>query len=121
MYVGNDIVASAKDKSPDQVLEFFKYVVKQLREKFPETPITWLQISPSEKRWAAWDQVQQANTLIKQYCSSQTKLYYIEFQDAFLGSDGLPKKELYLSDKLHYNESGYKVWGNRIKNQIKET
>ncbi len=120
MYIGNDIVASAKDKSPDQVLELFKYVVKQLREKFPETPITWLQISPSEKRWAAWDQVQEANTLIKQYCSSQTKLYYIEFQDAFLGSDGLPKKELYLSDKLHYNESGYKVWGNRIKNQIKE-
>ena len=52
MYVGNDIVGSEKDKAPDQVLELFKYTVKVLREKFPVTPITWLAISPSEKRYA---------------------------------------------------------------------
>lgn len=118
MYVGNDIVVSEKDKSPDQVLELFKFIVQTIREKYPTIPITWLPISPSEKRWASWDKVQEANALIAQYCSTQKGLYYIPFHTHFLGTDGLPIKKLYREDKLHYNVEGYKVWGNAIKESV---
>ena len=120
MYVGNDIVAGEKDKSPDQVFELFKYVVKVVREKYPTMPISWLQISPSPKRWAVWDKVTEANNLIKAYCESNPNLYYIPSSDKFLGEDGKPITKYYRDDNLHYNEEGYRVWGKNIKDKVKE-
>ena len=119
-YVGNDITASEKDKSPIQVLELFKYVVQEIRVKYPQIPITWLQISPSEKRWSVWDNVQEANALIDQYCATQQNLFMIHFQDSFLGADGLPLTKYFRNDKLHYNDEGYRIWGAAIKNKVKE-
>jgi lysophospholipase L1-like esterase len=118
MYVGNDITAGEKDKAPDQVLEHFKYVVRQLRSRYPTMPITWLEISPSERRWAAWDRVQEANRLIREYCAGDPNLHVISFAGSFLGPDGTPIKSLYLSDKLHYNEEGYRVWGRSIRDRV---
>ena len=120
MYVGNDIVDSDKDKAPDQVFELFKYVVKVVREKYPTMPITWLQISPSPKRWRVWDKVTEANNLIKAYCESNPNLYYIPSSDKFLGEDGKPIAKYYRDDNLHYNEEGYKVWGKNISEKVKE-
>lgn len=119
MYVGNDIVAGEKDKAPDQVLEIFKYVVQEIRTLLPETPICWLAISPSEKRWAAWDRVQAANKLIKEFTLTQPNLYFIDAGSSFIGEDQLPIKSYYLDDKLHYNEKGYQVWGQTIRKSVK--
>jgi acetyl esterase/lipase/lysophospholipase L1-like esterase len=118
MYEGNDIVAGQRDKTPLQVLELFKYVVKTIREKYPDVPITWLQISPSERRWSVWNNVSAANMLISDYCKTNSGLYYIESAEKFLAPDAKPNSALYLSDKLHYNETGYTVWGNHIRRQV---
>lgn len=120
IYVGNDITASEKDKEPDQVLELYKYVVKTLREKFPTTPITWLAISPSIKRWSVWDKISQANNLIKTYSESQSNLCYVDAGTNFLNKDGSPDSKYYVDDKLHYNDEGYKLWGKSIKESVKK-
>ena len=83
-------------------------------------PITWLAISPSEKRWAKWAEVQQANEMIKSFSEANPNLYYIDAGNNFLGKDGNPISTLYRDDKLHYNEEGYKVWGKNICKQVKE-
>lgn len=118
IYVGNDITAGARDKSPEQVLQLFKYVVRTIRQRYPDMPITWLEISPSERRWAAWDRVREANRLIREYCKSTPGLHSINSASYFLGQDGTPTKSLYLPDKLHYNEDGYKVWGKAIRKEV---
>jgi lysophospholipase L1-like esterase/poly(3-hydroxybutyrate) depolymerase len=119
IYVGNDIVVSEKDKAPDQILELYKYVVQVVRQKYQKMPITFLAISPSEKRWASWDKVQEANALVKAYCASAPSLYFIDAGQSFLGEDGKPITSLYRDDKLHYNEEGYKVWGAAITKEVK--
>jgi lysophospholipase L1-like esterase len=118
IYVGNDITATERDKSPDQVLELYKYIVKTIREKYPTTPITWLAISPSEKRWSVWEKIQQANGLVKIYTDSQPNLFFIDAGQQFLGTDGKPNATLYRDDKLHYNDEGYKLWGKSIKESV---
>jgi len=100
-------------------LELYKYIVKCLRQKFPTIPITFLQISPNERRWAVWDKITCTNDLIKAYCASEPKLFYISSADQFLGKDGLPITKYFRDDKLHYNIEGYKVWGNHIKQLVK--
>ena len=120
IYVGNDITGTDKDKTPDQVLELYKYIVKVVREKYPSMPITFLAISPSEKRWAVWNQITETNNLVKAYTASEHDLYFIDAGSKFLGNDGKPMTNLYRDDKLHYNDEGYKVWGATIKQQVKE-
>ena len=120
IYVGNDIVASEKDKTPDQVLELYKYVVKTIREKYTSIPITWLQISPSERRWAVWDKITETNNLVKAFCNSEPNLFYISAADKFLGADGKPLTRYFRDDKLHYTEEGYQIWGNAIREEVKK-
>jgi lysophospholipase L1-like esterase len=81
-------------------------------------PITWLEISPSERRWSAWDRVQEANRLVREYCKTTPGLHSINSSSHFLGQDGTPIKSLYLSDKLHYNVDGYHHWGRAIRKQV---
>ncbi len=120
IYVGNDITGTEKDKTPDQVLELYKYVVKVVREKYPTIPITWLAISPSIKRWSVWDKISETNNLIKSYTASEPNLFFIDAGTAFLGKDGNPDAKYYVDDKLHYNEEGYKLWGMTIEKKVKE-
>lgn len=115
LYVGNDITGSEKDKTPIQVLELFKYVVKTIREKYPEIPIVWLQIAPSPKRWMVWNEVQAANRLIEAYCAEEYRLYTVNSSARYLGKDGKPLENLFVEDRLHYNEKGYQLWGKQIK------
>ncbi len=120
IYVGNDITANEKDKTPEQVLELYKYIVKIIRQKHRNVPITWLAISPSERRWSKWKEIQKANELIKTFCESNPNLHYIDSSNKFLGKDGQPITSLYRDDKLHYNEAGYIVWGRNIRRQVKK-
>ncbi len=117
-YVGNDIVAGPRDKTPLQVLELFKYIVSVIRQRYPSVPVTWLEISPSERRWKVWPQIQEANRMIKEFCDRTEGLHYVSSSNRFLGVDGKPDKSLYLDDNLHYNEDGYRIWGENIRKQV---
>lgn len=121
MYSGsNDLSVSSQDKSPLQILETYKYVVKMLRSKFPNTPIYYVSISPNERRWAVWDKIQETNELIKNYSSSKTNLYFVETASALLGADGKYQAQLHIEDKLHFNEKGYEIWTRIMRKSIAE-
>ena len=111
----NDITGSNQDKTPTQVLETFKFVVQKVRQKFPTIPIYYIAISPNERRWAVQDKVVEANDLFKNYCQNTPNLHFIETMQQLLGKDGKYQPELHISDKLHFNEKGYKIWTAIIK------
>jgi lysophospholipase L1-like esterase len=119
IYVGNDITGKDQDKSPDQVLALFKYVVKIIRNKYPIVPITWLAISPSIKRWLVWDKITEVNSLLKNYTLTQNNLYFIDAGNNFLNQQGTPNEKYFASDKLHYNTEGYILWGKSISASVK--
>lgn len=119
MYTGsNDISGSNGDKSPLQILECYKYIVKVIRIKYPKTPIYYIAISPNEKRWAVWDKIQEANQLIAEFSQTKPELYFIETAKELLGPDGKYQPNLYIDDKLHFNAKGYEIWTNIIQKSI---
>lgn len=120
LYVGNDIVGNNTDKTALQDLELVKYITGRIRAKYPTIPIFWNQISPSEKRWAVWDQISAANELIKQYCAQHPNLYYVTTAASYLDKDGKPISSLFRDDKLHYNDAGYAIWANQVKKVFKQ-
>jgi len=120
IFIANDITGDSKDKSPDEVLSLFKYMVKEIRDEFSETPLFWIQLTPTNARWKVWGKIKEANEKIKAYCKNSKSLYFVETEKEFLGKDGLPISEYFKEDKLHPNRNGYKVWARIIKKNLNE-
>lgn len=103
---GNDLNAG---QSPEQVLQDFQSYVETVRSRLPDVKIVYFSIQPSPARWSQCDKQKEANRLIEEYIEGKTNLVYVNAFDAFLTSDGKPREELFVADKLHHNDEGYKV------------
>jgi hypothetical protein len=120
LFVANDITGSNLDKSPEEVAFLFSKIVRIIRKTHPDTPVFWIEITPTVSRWKVWPEIQKANSLIKDICSSQRNLYFIKTDYAFLNEKGLPKDDLFREDKLHLTEKGYAVWTEIIKKELEK-
>ena len=118
LFVANDISGSDKDKSPEEVASLFKILLKTIRKSHPNTPVFWIEVTPCSSRWKVWPEIQKATALIRKECKNQKNTYTIRTDFAFLNSEGKPKDELFISDKLHLNPQGYAVWTEIIKKEL---
>src|SRR5436190_11748470 len=103
---GNDLNAG---KSPEQVFADFKEFVATIHSKLPETEIVFISLSPSIARWKQADKEKAVNAMVEEYVRKTPRLKYIETYSLPLGTDGQPRPELVVADKLHFNAEGYKL------------
>ena len=103
---GNDLWAG---KSAEQVFADYKDFVATVQAKLPETEIVFISLSPSIARWKQADKEKTLNAMVEQYTQGKPRLKYLETYPMVLGSDGQPRPELFVADKLHFNEKGYKL------------
>ena len=61
-----------------------------------------------------------ANKMIEAFCQQDERLVYIDVFRPMLGTDGQPRSELFLEDRLHMNAAGYALWTELIKPRLKE-
>ncbi|MDP6922803.1 MAG: GDSL-type esterase/lipase family protein [Lutibacter sp.] len=117
-FVANDISGSNDPEQPDvlpeEVLRLFKFFIKQLRKINPDVPVFQIEITPTNSRWQVWNQIAEANRLIKQYCAQEENLYFIATRDYFIGLDGKPDGSLFVEDQLHLNREGYRIWSRLV-------
>ena len=118
IFVANDITGNQTDKSPEDVAELFKDLLKIIRKSHSDTPVFWIEVTPTSSRWKAWPQIQESTRLIREICNSRKNTYSIRTDFAFLNEKGMPKDELFVADKLHLNTKGYEVWNGIIKNEL---
>ena len=113
---GNDLWSG---KSPEEVLVHFKEFVETIQARLPRTEITFISLSPSLARWAQAPRERKLNELIAAYVKGKSRLNYIETYDVPLGRDGKPRAELFVADKLHFNEAGYKLLAERVRHSLR--
>jgi len=104
---GNDMAGGKR--TPEQVFEDFKAFVAKTRAALPDTVIIYMGLVPTIRRWDEREKHQALNQLIKDYTATQKNMDYMAEWDQFLGSDGAPRPDLYISDGQHNNEEGYKI------------
>lgn len=107
----NDIHAG---KSPEQVASDFLAFAAKVHSRLPEVPIAFISMAGNPARWKEIEQVRAANALIKALCEADPKLTYINTAAAMLGSDGRPRPDIFMPDRLHMNAEGYKLWTHDI-------
>ena len=104
---GNDINGG---KTPEEVLADFKAFVAKVRATLPQTRISYIAIAGNPARWAQVEKVKAANGLIAEFTRTDPRLEFIDVFPHLLGTDGQPRTELFVADRLHMNEKGYAVW-----------
>ncbi len=118
LFIANDITGNVDDKSPREVDRLFHVVLNTIREKFPDTPVFWVAITPTALRWEVWPHIDKANRLIEESCLKNDNTYFIRTDFAFLNGSSLPREDLFLPDRLHLNAKGYEVWTEIIKKEL---
>ena len=120
IFIANDITGGESDKSPREVAELFRYLVKIIRKTHPDTPVFWIAVTPTASRWSVWDKIQEANTRISDICDDRDNTWFIRTDFAFLDANGKPRTELFIEDKLHLNRQGYAVWTEIVKKELEK-
>lgn len=97
-----------------QVLDNFRMLVEKVRYTFPKTKISVISIKPSPNRKGLSKKFVELNSMYKKYILSVKGGTYIDLYHPMLNQMGSIRSELYLSDGLHLNRLGYKIWSNEL-------
>lgn len=117
-YAGDNDIANGK--SAAEVSATFRALNEKIHAELPKTRVLFLAIKPSRSRWELIEVQREANRLIAAYADEQEELEFVDVATPLVGEDGLPREELFESDKLHLNAAGYEVW-NEIVGPLLET
>ena len=73
-------------------------------------PGTALKTCHNSGRWQLWESMVEVNGLVETWTETQPKVEYVDVATPMLGGDGTPRDELFVDDRLHLNEKGYRLW-----------
>lgn len=120
VFVANDIAGVEDDRTPREVYRLFKDLVKQVRKRNPGTPVCWIEVTPTPRRWHVSQQIRKAGGHIASYCDRNDDLHFISTFDQYTTPEGLPDSTLFRGDMLHLNRDGYLQWAGIIKTSLEE-
>ncbi len=118
IFVGNDVSGRATDRTAEAVAVDVRSIIRDIRGKFPETPIFFVAITPTASRWKVWRKTQAVNAALAEICSDHDHVHWIGTASHYLNEQGEPRKELFIGDQLHLNEVGYDLWAMIIKSRL---
>ncbi len=110
IYCGENDIAGSSTVNADTVFERFKILYGMIRSKFKKVPIAYISMKPSPSREKYLETMQKGNELIKSFMEKQKKAAYIDVYHSMYDADGKILTNIFLSDKLHMNAAGYKIW-----------
>ncbi len=107
-FAGTNDIASGR--SAETVFAHYKAFVGKVHAELPDTKIAFISITPAPSRWSMLNSFMRANEMIKHYSENNPNLMYIDAFDEFLNTEGGPRPELFVDDRLHMNPKGYEIW-----------
>lgn len=108
----NDLHAG---KTPAQVFGDFKALAESIRAELPGTGLYYIALSPTISRRSETAATARLNTMIRAYAARSPHCQYIDAWPVTLDARGNLRDDLFLPDKLHLNERGYKILAERIR------
>jgi hypothetical protein len=101
---GNDV---HNGRTPAQVLEDFRTFVERVHAKLPGVPIAYSSITPGPGRWDEAPRRRETNRVVREYVATRPDLKFVDLWDAMLTTDGQPREDLWVADRVHPNHAGY--------------
>lgn len=118
IYSGENDIATGT--SVEQTYDRFVTFYNNLRKGLPKANIVYISMKQSPSRMKFADNVNKANTMIKEYISKQKNAVFIDVNSKMLDSNGAPRPELFVEDMLHMKPEGYAIWIKEITPYLKK-
>lgn len=118
-----DTSAEAQAEAAKKVAADFETFAALVNEKLPGTPVIYIAIKPSTKRWNMWPAMKDANDRIAAWCEKNDGFYFADIGAPMLADveAGKPPADWWFkSDGLHLTQEGYDGWAKVIKPLLKE-
>ena len=118
IYCGENDVAYSDTVTGEMVFDRFKILFGMIREKLPDSKITYISMKPSPSRWHMADRMRDGNTLIREFLVTQKNTSFVNVWDDMLNDIGEPNSGIFLDDMLHMNSKGYVIWQKLIEPEL---
>lgn len=117
MYCGENDIANDSMVSGKTVFRRFKKLYNDVGRTLGPVPFVYISMKPSPSRWHLREKYIEGNRLIRRFLEKKgnARIRFVSVWEAMLGSDGKPKPEIFLSDNLHMNATGYAIWKKLIE------
>jgi len=107
------------DNSEADILEGVQAIVKQIRERLPDTKLILVSIFPRGATFSTQrGKILQVNQALAKLADGKM-VFYVDFGSQLIESDGSISKAI-MPDYLHLSEKGYEIWAEAIEPQLKE-
>ena len=110
IYCGENDLTGGPTITADTIFERLKNLHQLIRSKYKKVPIAYISMKPSPSREKYLETMQKGNALIKSFMEQQKRSTYIDVYSSMLDANGKVLTHIFLSDKLHMNAEGYKIW-----------
>jgi lysophospholipase L1-like esterase len=110
IYCGENDLTGGPTITADTIFERLKNLHQLIRSKYKKVPIAYISMKPSPSREKYLETMQKGNALIKSFMEQQKRSSYIDVYSSMLDANGKVLTHIFLSDKLHMNAEGYKIW-----------
>ena len=110
IYCGENDLTGGPSITADTVFERVKKLHQLIRSRYKKVTISYISMKPSPSREKYLETMQKSNRLIKTFMEQQKKSNYIDVYNSMLDVNGNILTHIFLSDKLHMNAEGYKIW-----------
>lgn len=109
--------SNGEDNTPEQIADGITAIVKNLREKLPNTKILLLAIFPRSENFSAQrGKLAMINQVIRRQADGKNVIW-VDFGHQYLNDDGTMPRSL-MPDYLHLSKKGYEIWAEAIEDQL---
>ena len=108
-YCGDNDLGTENTDSSAAAMGFIQFA-RLAHNHWPETEIVYIPIKPSLARWSNWAAMEEANSIVEDYCNAMPHMTYADTVSPTLLEDGTPDPSIFLADGLHMNPKGYAIW-----------
>ncbi len=113
LYAGDNDINNGR-LAEEVVVEFERFV-RAIHLARPQTRIVFIGIKPSLQRWVQIDRMRMANQMVRAYAERDDRVAFVDVDQAMLGWDEKPRRELFVSDGLHLTAQGYQLWSTLLR------
>jgi lysophospholipase L1-like esterase len=111
--------SNREDNTPGEILEGVQAIVKQIRERLPDTKLLVLGIFPRGANFSNQrGKILQVNQALEKLADDKM-IYYLDFGPELIEPSGTISRTI-MPDFLHLSEKGYTIWAEAIKPKLKE-
>lgn len=121
VFVANDIHGGEDDRTPREMFQLYQILVQGIRSRNPNTPVFWIETTPTPRRWHVNNKVRKANKRIREWSYTNEDLHFISTFDDYLTPELKPDSSFFREDMLHLNRKGYRQWSEIILSSLHES